>query len=295
MSDRDFSTLQGELSELRLRLDDLTTVSRKTQLAVSGLAESVGQLVRTQQRAQRRVSLNSFIAYTLFTVLLGGGFFLLYDARAGHLLTERDAAARERDRAHTRVTELKTDLDASKKSTKAAYEFYALLKEGKRSEAIARYAQIDQNHLTPTERDLFAAGVKKARSEMVDAGYLTGLDAYRRHDYASSVTELKRALAYEGEGTRAAQMRYYLGVSLHKTSQYDEAARQLELSLAGSVEKAGMVDVRFYLAAALEQRGKLDHAAAQYSKFASAHPTHALAVAARRKAAQLSRTATHTN
>ncbi len=294
MSDRDFNNLHRELSELRLRIDDLATVSRKTQLAVSGLADSVGTLVSTQRRRERRVSLNSFIAYTLFTVLLGGGFFLLYDARAGRLLAERDAATSERNRANARVGELSADLNIRKKSTKAAYEFYALLREGKRSEAIARYAQIDHNQLTPTERDLFAAGVKKARSEMVDAGYLTGLDAYRRHDYASATTELKRALAYEGEGARAAQMRYYLGVALYKTSQYDEAARQLELSLAGSVVKAGLVDVRFYLAAALEQRGKLDHAAAQYSKFASAHPSHPLATAARRKAAQLSRTA-HTN
>lgn len=291
MNERDFRQLREEVAELGRRVDALGALTRKSQAAVTSLAESVGDLVSRHRRGERRLHLNSFIAYVLFTVLLGGAFFALYRTRAGNLVRERDNAIAAYDATRHKVQALEDELAAREESSQAAYKFLDLLRQDKRAEAVAAYAEVQRERLTPTEREIFAEGVKKARTELVDAGYLAGIDAFRRSDFETAVSELRRGLAYHTEGPRAAQMRYYLGVSLHKQEQNEEAVRQLELALAGRVDELGVTDTRFHLAAALEMLGRFAEARAEYEKFASANPKSPLSYAARRKAAALARAA----
>lgn len=287
--------LKSDVDELRRRLDEQGVLLRRTNTAVTSLADSLGKVVASQSKRERWVNLNSFVAYTLFTVLLGGGFYMLYDQRAGDLMAARNAAISERDAAQQEIVSLQDAANTRTAAEKAAHDFYQLLRDKRRSEAIARYPELEALQLTATERSLFADGVKDARSQIVDAGYLTGLDAFRAGDLDKAVTELRTALAYEAEGPRAAQMRYYLGLSYYKKADYDSAARQLELSLAGRVDQSGVTDVRFYLATCLEKIGQLEQARTEYDKFASANPNHEWTVTARRRSAQLARRGIRTN
>lgn len=287
--------LAGEVDGLRVRLDDQAAVLRRTHAVVTGLAESLGRVVASQRRRERGLNLNSFVAYMLFTLLLGGGFFMLYSTRAGALVEARNEAVKARDTAREQARTLTDDIAARDAAEAAALEYYGLLREKRHAEAVARYAEIERLQLSPTEAALFGEGVEQAKGELVDAGYLAGLDAYRAGELDRAVSELRTALAYEDAGPRAAQMRYYLGVSLHKQGSYQDAVRQLELAIAGRVEQSGGVDVRFYLAAALERLGELEQARVEYDRFASAHPRTPLAVSARRRAAQLSRKIVRTN
>lgn len=280
---------------MRRRLDEQGALVRRISIAVTSLADSLGKVVAGQRKRERWISLNSFIAYTLFTVLLGGGFFMLYSQRAGDLVSARDAAVEERDAVRGQIDDLSARLNQRDEDEKLALEYYQLLRDDRRAEAIARYPELEQHRLTPTERALFADGVKDARAEIVDAGYLTGLDAFRAGDLDKAVTELRTALAYEDEGPRAAQMRYYLGLSFYKKADYDNAARQLELALAGRVDQAGVIDVRFYLATCLENIGQLERARVEFDKFASANPNHPWTITARRRSAQLARRGIRTN
>jgi tetratricopeptide (TPR) repeat protein len=287
--------LRADLDALRRRLDDHGVVQRKTQQALAELAESVGKLVVSQRRRERWLNVNSFGAYLLFTLVLGGAFLTLYRSRARDLVRGRDAAVTERDAARARAQTLEGQLAARDQGSERAHAYFKLLQEGKRVEAVSRYGELDPAALTPTEREVLAAGQKKAREELVDAGYLGGLDAAKVGDHAKAIAELKKALAYEEEGPRAAQMRYYLGVALVKTGEPDKARRELELALAGRVEQTGAVDARYWLASGLEAAGELALARTEYDRFASAQPQHPLSVSARRKAMTLALKTAPTN
>jgi tetratricopeptide (TPR) repeat protein len=286
--------LVNELEALRRKVDDNSAMIRRNQLSLSELAESVGKLVALQRRRERAFSLSSFVAYLLFTVLLGGGFFALYQSRAGELVTARRRAENDLKVAVTHAVALETEIAARDAAADQAHAYWQLLEEGKRDQAIEAYGTLPPT-LTPTERDLFAARVKQARGEIVDAGYLAGLDAFRAGKLKDAIPELKRALGYEEEGPRAAQMRYYLGVAEVKTGVHQDGAHQLELALAGRVDESGVVDARYYLAMALEKLGRLGEARTEYDRFATAQPQHPLSVAARRKSAALALRATPRN
>jgi len=283
--------IAAELEALRRKVDDNSAGVRRNQLALSELVESVGKLVVQLHRRERWYSLNSFVAYLLFTVLLGGGFLLLYQSRADELVSARDHARKDRDVERRRADDLAAEVAARDAAATQALAYWKLLESGQRDEAIARFAEVQAAALTPTERQLFTGREKQARAEIIDAGYLAGLDAFRAGRFADAIATLKRALGYEEEGPRAAQMRYYLGVALLKTKTPVDAEKQLALALAGRVDENGVVDARFYLAVALERQQRYQEARAEYDRFANAQPTHPLAFAARRKSAALARLA----
>src|SRR5438105_11979361 len=94
-----------DLDGLRRRIDDHGALLRRNQTALTQLAESVGKVVEQGRKRERRQILNSFVAYLLFTVLLGGGALFIYRTRSADL--ERDRNDAQVDLATTR-RELKT-------------------------------------------------------------------------------------------------------------------------------------------------------------------------------------------
>jgi len=80
------------LDALRRKLDDQAAQTRRTQDQVTQLAESIAALVSAGRRRSRWLNLNSFVAYLIFTVLLGAGTLVLYRNRADELVEARDRA-----------------------------------------------------------------------------------------------------------------------------------------------------------------------------------------------------------
>jgi hypothetical protein len=280
---------EREYSEIRRDIAEAHAVATRTHNAVATLAASLKEVVTRQARYDRGLNLNSFVAYLLFTVLLGGGFYLLYRSRAGQLAAERDAAVRKQSEATEDAAAARRELAAREEADKKASAFYALLKDGKKADAIAAWPELQKEKVAPVLLQVLQESVARARAEIVDAGYAAGVEAVRGEQWKKAATELKRALTYEEEGPRTAQMRYYYGVALTKQGDYQEAVRQLETAMAGGVEKNVGPDVRYYLATALELGKQLDRARSEYLKFADVHSNHPWAMWARHKAAEIAR------
>lgn len=286
-TESDTATGSADVRELKRDMGEAHAISTRTYNAVTTLAGSLKEVISRQNRYDRGLNLNSFVAYLLFTVLLGGGFFLLYRSRADRLVSERDQAIRARESAIGETRGVRKELVERDEAAKKAQDFWSLLKNGKKAEAIALFPEISHERLTAVERQVFDEGVTRARAEIVDAGFTGGVEAFQKEQWKAAATALKRALTYEDEGPRAAQMRYYYGVALSKQGDYAEASRQLELAIAGGAERTVGPDARYYLANAFELLRQNEPARAEYEKFATGRPTHPLANAARRKAAAI--------
>jgi TolA-binding protein len=271
-----------DVDSLRRRIDDQGAMLRRNGTALSQLAESVGKVVEQGRKRERRQLLNSFVAYLLFTVLLGGGALFIYRTRSADLERARNDALAELAGAKRDLKTAQAQLGARDAASAQAYAFYQLARDPKRaSDALARYVEVSQLALTPTEREVFAEGEQQARAKMVDAGWQSGLEAFRKNDFAKAVTELRRAANYETGGANAPQMHYYLGVALVRTKDAAGGIEELEAAIAGKVETTGIVDARYWLGVALEATGKPDQARREYEKFAAAQPMAPLAAQAR--------------
>ncbi len=283
--------MQREIKELRDVVEDHTEAIDKTLDASSQIARAMEVLAQRTKSRNRAQQLNSFVAYVLFTVLLGGAFYVLYQSRSASLTTARDEALASAQEARARARDLQDSQVDRKRSARAAAEYYRLIREGRSSEVIAGYDALEELELSETEREVFVDGLKNARAEMVEAGFLAGVEAFRRNDFEAATAELRRGLAYADDGQRMAEMRYYLGISLSSQGSQPEAIEQLEKAIEGKVEQAGIDDARLHLALTLVKAGSMTDARQAFTKFAAKHPNHRFAQMARRKAALIMRAA----
>ncbi len=279
------------MRDLRREVAESHAVAVRTSNAVTTLAASLKEVISRQSRYDRGLNLNSFVAYVLFTALLGAGFFMLYRTRADQLVTERDQALRGQKSAIDEAQSARAELARRDAAEKKALEYWQLIAGGKREDAITRYPEVLHERLTPVETQVFEQSLTRARAEIVDAGYAEGLEAFQGSQWKRASQALKKALSYEEEGPRAAQMHYYYGVSVHKQGDYAEAARQLELAIAGGAERSVGPDARYYLAGAYEQLRQFDRARTEYDRFANAHGLNPWAPTARRKSLEMAQKA----
>lgn len=274
------------LEALRRRLDDQGTLGRKTATQVSQLAESIGALVAEQRRRARWANLNSFVAYVIFTVVVGAGFYMLYRSRAHELVEARDSAQRERDQAVKRADELTAKATARDHADGRAWEVYQLLEAGKRSEAAGKLGALTELPLSRTERAVLAARAHETQVMEVDSALKTAAASFKAGRYAEVIAPLEAALVSEPAGARASTMRYFLGVAYAKANELDKAIALLGAALAADVDQE---DARFQLASALDRAGQYARARTEYDRFATAHPQSGLAVFAMRRSATLAR------
>ena len=273
------------LEAMRRRLDEQVTQSRKTQVQVTQLADSIAALVAQQRRRALWLNVNSFVAYVMFTILCGAGCFLLYRSRASELTFARDQAIGERDAAVRRSDEATVRAVAREAAGTKAWEVYELLEAGKRGEAVAKLDALRDQPLTKTERAVLAARVHETQVMEVDAALKAAAAALKAGRPADVIRPLEAALTAEPPGARAALIHYYLGIAYAKT-ELAKAIAHLQAALAGDVEQD---DARFQLASVLDRSGAYAQARTEYDRFATAHPQSPLAMFAMRRSATLTR------
>ncbi len=274
------------LEGLRRRLDDQTSQGRKTQQQVSQLTESIAALVEIQRARTRRINLNSFVAYLVFTVLLGIGFYVLYNSRANELVEAREHADKERDAAVRRADELSAKAVARDEADTRAWEVFQLLEAGKRTEASSKLTALRDLRLSRTERAVLAARAHETQVQEVDAALKAATASFKAGRYAEVIAPLEAALVGEPTGSRAAAMRYFLGIAYAKGGSLEKSVSYLQAALDADVEHE---DARFQLASALDRSGAYARARTEYDKFATAHPQSQFAVYAMRRSAALAR------
>ncbi|HEY1549215.1 MAG TPA: tetratricopeptide repeat protein [Kofleriaceae bacterium] len=272
------------LDGLRRRLDEQGAQTRKTAAQVQQLADSIGALVAAQRRRSRWLNLNSFVAYVVFTVLLGGAFYFLYRSRARDLVTERDRAVTERDTATRGLTDATGKLAARDAADAKALDAWQLLEAGKRDVATKRLAELANAPLPKLERDMLATRAKQAELVQVDAALKSASTAYRAGKFADAATTLEAALTLQGAAPRLGDVHYQLALAQMKLNLLDKAVVHLQAAVDAAVADE---DARFQLAGALDRLGQWGKARVEYDKFATAHPQSAWAVPALQRSAQL--------
>lgn len=274
------------LEALRRRLDDQSAQGRKTQLQVTQLTESIGALVESQRRREKSLNLNSFVAYLIFTILVGAGFYLLYRSRATELVDARDSAQRERDLASRRADDATAKLAAREQADGRAWEVYQLLESGKRVDAVGKLSTLAELPLSRTERAVLAARAHETQVMEVDAALKSAAASFKAGRWGEVIAPLEAALVGEPAGARSSSMHYFLGVAYAKANDLVKAINHLQFAI---VADADHDDARFQLASALDRSGQYGRARAEYDRFATAHPQSSLAVFAMRRSGTLAR------
>jgi tetratricopeptide (TPR) repeat protein len=287
VKDHELRVVQERLEALAERVSEIGQAQDQSDDTVATLASALSDLVGRMRKQDRLISLNSFVAYAIFTVLLGAAFFMLYRGRAGDLELERDQATKQLAVAEERAQHATRELAERDAAEKSAAEIYELLRDHRYKEAIAARDKLESLRLTPAERGLLVDAIDAARGDLAEQALERGREAFGRGELDRAIKEAQAGIEAAPSSESAPALHYLVGSALNKQNRNADALVELDKALAGGVEKA-VPDARYVYANVLDKLDRRDDARAAYRAFAAAHPKNPKAPWARTRAWQLS-------
>jgi len=287
VKDHELRVVQERLEALAERVSEIGQAQDQSDDTVATLASALSDLVGRMRKQDRLMTLNSFVAYALFTVLLGAAFFMLYRSRATDLERERDQAQHGLIAAEERGQSAVRELAAKDAAEKSATEIYELLRDHRYKEAIAAGSKLDTLKLTPAEKGLLTDAIDRAKGDLARQALERGREAYSRKELDRAIKEAQAGIDAAPQSEHTAALHYLIGQSLDKQNKNAEAAAAIDKALAGGVEKE-VKDARYVYATVLDKLSRFEDARAAYRAFAAANPHSPNAHWARTRAWQLS-------
>lgn len=276
------------LRELHSEIIETRTQVIKTDNAVRNLGGELKAIARRQESYERRLTVNSSVAYVLFAALSFLGLLLFF--RASIARTELDEAlvAQEAAALEGEIQTLTADLERRRESERAAYDFYELLASGRRDEVVERFPTVQGRLLDRATIELFRREVDRIRLELASETYQAGIQHFENEQWQDARDALTRSQAYVDTTAYASDLHYRLGEALYQLGDDAGAIRYFDLALpTGELTRQQQIVAAFHRAESLRRLDRSLEAADAYRQFARRFDSHYWAATARARAAAI--------
>lgn len=260
----------------------------KNANAVGNLTAEVRQIHKQLERRRQGFTLGSLGTYALFVLVIGGGAYLVLQARLEQLAVEMNGLRRQHAAAQARLERLRDEARKRRESETKAMAFYQLMKAKQVQKALKLYPSVARLPLTKVEAALFERYVQSKQSGLAYTAYATGMRAIDEQDWKRAVLGFRSSLSYLARPPHQASLHYYLGIALTKLGSYKEAAEALEMAAKTRADKLVSSQLYYHLASVYELLQRRDKALRTYKRYVQAHPRGSHARLARRRIKALS-------
>ncbi len=260
----------------------------KTDNALRNLGSEIKTIARRQEAYERRLSLNSGVAYALFAVLTFMGLLFFFRASLARQELDQALVQQERETLETRIASLETDLERRRESERSAYEFYELLASGRRDEVIERFPAVQGRLLDRATIELFRREVDRMRHDLARETYEHGVHHYENELWQDARDAFTRSQAYVDATPYSPDLHMRLGESLYQLNDDSGAIRFFDLALASDeLTRQQEIIATFHRAESLRRLDRGTEAAEAYRRFARRFDGHYWARTARQRAETL--------
>jgi TolA-binding protein len=277
-----------ELEEIKREIVESRSLTIKTNNLVNGLSADINSIAKRQQTYERGLKVNSALFYVTVVVLVLVGAKVVLDARVD---AERAHAKDQLDEAAKLEKELKLLQGREESRVRAerkAIDFWALIQNDKRVEAIEAWREVSKLPLSGTERAIFERTVERFTNELSLLAYQTGLEHIRAGRWQQAEHALTESLQYKSEAPHSAETRYQLARALKTLGRQSEAIVILQQLSEGSSNREVQDDATFLLAQAQVDIEAWNDAKASYRNYVRRFPKSVRRNEARQKLAEIS-------
>lgn len=265
-----------EIREIKKEIIESRGLIIKTNNLTNALGADIKAIAKRQAAHERRTWWNSVLAYALFGAACLFGFRLLLDVSIREIETQKENLEQEARRLRNAVDE---EVRRAEKRTQAeakAMQFYELVKQKQRAEAIERWKELNKEQLTPAERAMYGDIVSRFQSELSLEAYLTGLELLRAGRYAEASESFNDSIRLDEGAAHVPQVRLRLAQALHRLGKAARAKAELDQVMEQSSDKDLHAEATWLLAQVYDDLGDLDEARAQLRKLMAKWPRSSL-------------------
>jgi len=261
-----------EIREIKKEIIESRGLIIKTNNLTNALGADIKAIAKRQASHERRTWWNSVLAYALLGAACLFGFRLLLDVSIREMEVEKENLAQEVKRLRGAVDEEMRRAEKRSQAEAKAVQFYELVKQKQRAEAIERWSELNKEQLSPAERAMYRDVVARFHGELSQEAYQNGIELLRTGRYAEATESFQDAIRLDEGAAHIPAVRYRLAQALFQLGKSAQSRAELDKVLEQNADKDIHVEATWLLARVLDELGDLDEARAQLRKLMSKWP-----------------------
>lgn len=280
-----------EIREIKREIIESRGLVIKSSNLTNSLAADLKSIAKRQAGYERRFNWNSSIAYVLFAALSFMGLYVATQATHAELEARVESLTGEVDRLERELAEETSRSEGRAHAEAEASEFYRLVRERRRAEAVEAYTNIRREDLSAAEAAFFRDTVDQFQVDLSVEAYQEGLDLVRTGRFAEAAESFQESLRLAEDATHAPAVRLELARALRHLGQ-DARARELAAEVVEqTVDRELQDDGLLLFAECAESLGDLEEAMSALRTYTRRWPRGAFSTDVRLHLAELRRRA----
>lgn len=276
-----------EIREIKKEIIESRGLIIKTNNLTNALSADIKSIAKRQGGYERRLTLNSAMAYFLFAAITFGGLKLASDARINEIEATKDSVQREVRELRREVAEQARVVEQRERAAQKAATFYELVRLQKRAEVVEGYQALRRERLTDAEAAFFRDIVDRFRGEMSVAAFQSGLDLERTGRFAEAAESFEESVRLRDDASHILQVKFHLAGCYRRLNRHREAIVLLNQILERNPDRDMGDDVYWLLSIVHEELVQWDDARNALRTLMRRYPTSQLVPDSRARISEL--------
>lgn len=280
-----------EIREIKKEIIESRGLIIKTNNLTNALAADIKSIAKRQVGYERRFNWNSWIAYVLFATLSFVGLKLASDARIREIEGESEELKAEVRSLRRELAEETRRAERRDRAEAAAAQFYRLVRERRRTEAVEAWPEVRREQLSRAEAAFFRDTVDRFHLDLSIEAYQAGLDLVRTGRYAEAAEAFQEAIRLKEEASHVPAVKYELARALRHLDRHAEARVLAQQVVEQTIDRELQDDALLLYARCSEDLNDIDEARNALRTYLRRWPRAAEARSVRQHLAELTRRA----
>lgn len=279
-----------EIREIKREIIESRGLVIKTNNLTSTLGSDLKSIAKRQAGYERKLTINSAVAYVLTVGVIFVGAYVASDQRARRFEAELHALDQQKQALQNELEIKQRNKASREKALRSASKLVEYINRGDREKLLSEVTKVGRAELSPIETQYFDDASDRFRTELSMLSFQEGLEHMRQKRFEESVTALERSLNFVEEGVHVGRVRLYLSRSLRLQGKQQESVTVLRQLLDSDlIDRELAAEARWQLAICYIELHKRDEARRELRYIITKFPTSQWARAARPKMLDVNR------
>lgn len=265
--------VEEEVKDIKKEIVESRGLAIRTNNLVNSLGSDIKAIAKRQAGYERRFTLNSAVAYIIFSILTFVGLNMAYLAQRAKLKSEKEEVQTSLEKLKEELDEMKKGQRARERGEKAIQEFYQMVHDHRIEDAIAAYPKAMTYPLTDIEKAFFKDQVDTMRAEFSLAKFQEGLGKAQGKKWKEAEDLYREAIGLKQDATHIPRVRLELAIALRMQGRQKEAIAELSDLMGETLERDIADDVMYQLGVCYAEVHMVDEAKKTLKNMINKFPT----------------------
>lgn len=206
--------IEREIREIKREIIESRGLVIKTNNLTSTLGSDLKSIAKRQSGYERKLFINSAVAYVFTVGVVFVGAYVASDQRARRFEAELQALDQQKQQLQDELEEKQQAKTAREQALQKAERLAEFISQGDREKVVAEVAKLNREELSQLEIRFIEETATRFRTELSMQAFQEGIEHSRQKRHGEAVTSFERSVELVKGGPHISRVRLHLARSL---------------------------------------------------------------------------------